>query len=97
MGKKKNTEQCCRICKRVIFTNTDTYVILTDFKCGRLFDEGYYHTNCYNNQVLGKNHEQQRMKAISMNLLGKADQAFEQMGIKNDKEFVVDGKPKTTN
>lgn len=66
----------CNICNREI-EEKDNYVKLTDYKDGEFYMEGFYHTQCYNQQVRGVNPEQKAMKMATLKTLMKANKLME--------------------
>ena len=54
MTKKKKTENkiFCLLCKGSIDIEIDTYCHLIDYKEGKFYTDGYYHTKCYNEKIL---------------------------------------------
>lgn len=69
----------CNLCKKEIL-DKDNYVRITDYKEGKFFLEGFYHTLCYANQIKGLNPQQQQAQGM----LNQAKQLLER----------VQGKPK---
>lgn len=43
--------EICGLCKRKINLRKDNYVQLTDFKEGEFYMEGFYHKDCYNENL----------------------------------------------
>ena len=41
----------CGLCQQEIDTSRDNYCVLTDYKSGQFYMEGYYHTQCYNDTL----------------------------------------------
>ena len=72
----------CQICNKKIKVKIQAYSRITDFNHGRLIEEKFYHSLCWNERftAIKQNQEGQR---IALNFLKKAD-AFltEQTGIK---------------
>lgn len=88
MKKKQieNTSCICKICNKIIFTNVENYCHLEDFRKGKFYMDGYYHTKCFNDKIKGSA-ELNSMKKQTMALLKKAG---ELIGMQDkDKEEVV--------
>ena len=77
MGFLKKKIKICNICKEEIKLDEDNYCQLIDFFKGKFYSEGYYHTQCYNNQLQNMNPEQQEMKTKAQELLSKASSLME--------------------
>ena len=63
----------------------DNYCHLIDYKKGKFFLEGHYHTKCYNDRVKGD----PKMKALAMGLLGKANKLLKETGVEEEYELRV--------
>lgn len=59
----------CGICLLGIHLPTQNYCMLVDYKEGKEFMKGYYHTQCYNERVSGGSKE---MKETARSLLNRA-------------------------
>ena len=65
----------CMICSKVI-DSKDNYVCLTDYKQGMFFQEGFYHTNCYNERLSGGK-EKTALKKVTFGLLARANRLMD--------------------
>jgi len=87
MGFFKLNKQPCGICEKDINLNTDDYCILDDFNKGKHFMKKYYHTPCYNKQIVGVNPDQIKMKKMALQLLSNAQSLFDKATIEEDEHY----------
>jgi len=64
-------EEICVVCRMMINTKRDNFINLIDYKQGKFFAEGFYHTQCYNDKIKG-GEDMKKMKAMTFGLLKKA-------------------------
>ena len=69
----------CNICKKKIKPKDD-YCRLTDYKKGKFFNEGFYHTLCYVNQIKHQNPNQTEVRKLITNLAGRCDSMMKEAG-----------------
>jgi len=75
----KKEIKVCSICN-IEITKTDNFIELIDYKKGLMFLKCYYHTDCFNSQIKGKNPQQKAMallKAKSFNVLDKTEKMLD--------------------
>ena len=87
--KKEAEDNICIFCKRLIYFKVDNYVRLTDYKEGKFFMEGFYHTTCYNNQIKGMNPEQTKMKKVALGMLQRAQKLMNKVEGKPEEIYEV--------
>lgn len=75
-----NKIKVCSICKKEIKRN-DNYCHLIDYKTGKFFAEGYYHTLCYTDKIQGVNPEQLAMKKSALLTLDRLNKILDGMGV----------------
>lgn len=69
----------CKICNDQILPKQN-YCRLTEFKKGKILDEGFYHTVCYIQQIKHRNPEQVKARAMIMNLARRTDTIMKDAG-----------------
>lgn len=65
----------CLICRNAI-DRKDNYCRLTDYHKGKQFKEGFYHTDCFNEQIRGRKAEEIYIKKMAMATLINANKAL---------------------
>lgn len=78
----KSDIKICGLCKREINLKKDNYCHLEDYKAGKFFGEGWYHIQCYNDNL----NAQKQMKDKAMGILNKA---AEMIGYKEEKTYEI--------
>jgi hypothetical protein len=69
----------CNICKKNIKAK-DNFCRLTDYKDGKFFKEGFYHTLCYVNQIKHTNPSQVQVRQLITNLAERCDTMMKEAG-----------------
>lgn len=83
----------CEICNKEIKPN-DNYCHLIDYKQGKFFCEGYYHTPCYNNQLRGLNPKQQEIQKKALDMLGNLKGMLKERGLMTEQYEIAGGEAK---
>lgn len=73
--------QTCKLCFREIDLSKENYVQLIDFKEGKFFMEGFFHTNCYTQKITQHSKTMDKARGI-------LDKAGRMLGFKD--ETIVD-------
>jgi len=81
----KNNIKKCEICLLGIDLKKDNYCRLTDYKAGKFFIEGFYHTKCYNDRIKGD----PRIKKALIGLLGKTNKLMKDAGVEEEYEVSI--------
>lgn len=83
---KKQTKKEVKICKlcNVKIKSKDNYVRLTDYKAGKFFMEGFYHTKCYTDKIKGHDLQVTALKKMAFNLVGRANKMMDQAGVEKE-------------
>ncbi len=84
----KPKTEICGLCKMKIFLYKDNYIRLTDFKEGKFFMEGFYHSKCYNDQIKGGK-EMKAMKRMAIGLFGRTNKMLDDAGYKGEKVYEI--------
>ena len=74
--------EVCGICKQNIYLNKDNYCRLTDYRSGKFYMDGFYHTQCYTDRLKGKSQaEMDLMKKAAMNLMFRTNKMLKEVGV----------------